>query len=57
MTVRGQLLKEICAVLPHGGTLRIGQSALNDLFERYVLAGLVRAAHEGVWAVSLNGMH
>ena len=47
MTVREQLLKKICVALPHGGTSRIGQSALNDLFERYVEAGLVRAAHEG----------
>ena len=42
MTVREQLLAEIRAALQHGGTSRIEQSDLDDLFEAYVLVGLVR---------------
>ena len=54
---RADLLAEIRAVLPPGGSAQVGQSALNDLFEAYVLSGLVRAAQAEGWTVSLHDMN
>ena len=56
MTVREQLLSEIRAALQHAGTSWIEQSDLGDLFEAYVLAGLVQAARDEGWGVSLLDM-
>ena len=56
MSDREDLLAEIRAVLNPGGTLQIEQSELNDLFEAYVLSGLIRAAQEEGWTVSLHDM-
>lgn len=56
MTVREQLLSEIRGALQHAGSSRIEQSDLDDLFEAYVLVGLVRAARDEGWRVSLLDM-
>ena len=56
MSDREDLLAQIRAVLQPGGSLQIEQSKLNDLFEAYVLSGLVRAAQVEGWAVSLRDM-
>ena len=57
MSDREDLLAEIRAVLPPGGALQIEQSELNDLFEAYVLSGLVWAAQAEGWTVSLHDMN
>jgi hypothetical protein len=57
MSDRDDLLTEIRTVLPAGGTVRIEQSELDDLFEAYVLTGLVRAAQAESWSVSLHDMN
>ena len=56
MSDKEDLLEEIRAVLPPGGALQIEQSELNDLFEAYVLSGLVGAAQAEGWTVSLHDM-
>ena len=56
MTNREQLLAEVRAALQHAGSSRIEQSDLDDLFEAYVLVGLVRAARDEGWGVSLMDM-
>ena len=56
MTARKQLLAEIRTALQQAGTSRIEQSDLDDLFEAYVLVGLVRAARDEGWRVSLLDM-
>ena len=57
MSDRESLLAEIRKVLPQGGTSLIEQSALNDLFEAYILSGLVSVARTEAWNVSLCDMH
>ena len=56
MTVREQLLGEIRAALQDAVTSRIEQSDVGDLFQAYVLAGLVKAARDEGWRVSLLDM-
>ena len=56
MSDREDLLAEILSVVPPGGASQIEQSELNDLFEAYVLSGLVRAAQAEGWAMSLRDM-
>lgn len=56
MTTRKQLLVEIQAALVQARTSRIEQSKLHDLFEAYVLVGLVGAARDEGWTVSLLDM-
>ena len=57
MSDREDLLAEIRTVLPPGGAVQIGQSELSDLFEAYVLSGLIRAAQAEGWTVSLHDMN
>ena len=57
MSDRTDLLDEIRAVLPPGGAAQIRQSALDDLFEAYVLSGLVNAARAESWNVLLQDMN
>jgi hypothetical protein len=57
MSDRTDLLNEIRAVFPAGATARIASSALNDLFEAYVLSGVLRAAQAESWSVTLEDMN
>ncbi len=56
MTDRSELLQVLRTILSPGGTGRIEHSPLCDLFEAYVLCGVVRAAQAEGWAVSLHDM-
>ena len=56
MSDRDDLLEVIRTILPPGGTSLIEQFQLSDLFEAYVLCGVVRAAQAEGWAVSLHDM-
>ena len=51
------LLAVIRTVLPPGGASQIERSELNDLFEAYVLSGLVLAAQAEQWTASLHDMN
>ena len=57
MSDREDLLAEIRTVLPPGGAVQIEQSELSDLFEAYVLSGLIQATQAEGWTVSLHDMH
>ena len=48
------LLAVIRTVLPPGGAIQIEHSELDDLFEAYVLTGLLLAARAEQWTVSLH---
>lgn len=57
MSDRDDLLAAIRAVLPPGGVVLIESAELSDLFETYVLTGLIQAAEADGWTVSLHGLN
>ena len=56
MSDRDDLLATIRTVLPPGGAVLIERGELSDLFEAYVLSGLIQAAAADNWTVSLHGL-
>lgn len=56
MPARANLLSGIRAAFPIGTTDKIAKSPLDDLFEAYVLSGVLSAAAAEGWAVSLEDL-